>query len=112
VSDPSDTGVKLDPRDPFRGSPNPFRFTEAQRRALSTTTMLQKPPSAEARDQFLQLLERRKTIEGIPTDVLFTLEAVRQLAEQGNMVAEQLYWSERVRLGIDVPKTFHMPGGK
>lgn len=97
---------KLDPGDPFRGNPNPFRFTEAQRQALSTTTLLQKPPTDAAREEFAALLARRKTIEGIPTEILFTLEAIRQLAEQGNRVAEALYWSERVRLGIDTPKRF------
>lgn len=104
-----DTTRKLDPGDPFRGNPNPYRFSEQQRKALSTTMMLQKPPTEADFEAFQEILRRRKTIEGIPTDVLFTLEAIRQLAEQGNEVAKQLYWAERVRLGIDVPKRIVIP---
>lgn len=92
-------------------NPNPFRLSEAQRQALSDTLLLQKPPSAQARETFAELMRRRKTIEGIPVDVLFTLEAIRQQAEQGNKVAEWLYWRERERLGIDRPRSFHMGGG-
>lgn len=44
--------------------------------------------------------------EGIPMDVLITLEAIRQLADQGNLAAKWLYDRERRRLGIDRP-TFH-----
>jgi len=93
---------------PFR-NPNPFRLTEAQRQALSTTMMLQKPPDEGYANEFAAFMRRRKTIEGIPIDVLFTLEAIRMLAEQGNEVAKNLYWAERVRLGIDIPKSVQMP---
>lgn len=41
--------------------------------------------------------------EGIPVDVLMTLEALRQLAEQGNLAAKWLYDQQRVQLGIDRP---------
>ncbi len=44
-----------------------------------------------------------RRVEGIPLDVLMTLEAVRQLAEQGNLAAKWLYEQERERLGIDRP---------
>lgn len=95
--------------DPFQ-NPNPFRLTEAQRQALSDSILLQKPPDAAAAETFAELQRKVKTIEGIPVDVLFTLEAIRLQAEQGNKVAEWLYWRERIRLGIDVPKTIVMPG--
>ena len=39
--------------------------------------------------------------EGIPFDVLMTLEALRQLGEQGNRVAKKLYEEERLKFGID-----------
>lgn len=91
-------------------NPNPFRLTEAQRQALSDSIMLQKPPNAAAVESFAEFARMKKTIEGIPVDVLFTLEAIRLQAEQGNRVAEWLYWTERERLGIDVRRTFVMPG--
>lgn len=102
----ADASRKLDPRDPFRGNPNPMRFTPEQRANLNDRFLLQKPPTDGDFEAFAELMRRKKTIEGIPVDVLFTLEAIRQLAEQGNKVAERLYWTERVRLGIDVPKRF------
>lgn len=39
-------------------------------------------------------------VQGIGLDVLITLEAVRQLAEQGNKAAKWLYDEERKRLGL------------
>lgn len=93
---------------PFE-NPNPFRLTEQQRRRLSDSLLLQKPPDAPARETFEELSRRIKTIEGIPVDVLFTLEAIRLQAEQGNKVAEWLYWAERRRLGIDIPKRVIVP---
>lgn len=39
-------------------------------------------------------------IQGVPLDVLITLEAVRQLAEQGNKAAAWLYDTERKKLGL------------
>lgn len=85
-----------------------FRFTEEQRLALSTRHMVQRPPGEAAIASFAELAHRRKTIEGLPVDVLFTLEAIRLLADQGNEMAKRLYWSERVRLGIDTPRQFRL----
>ena len=42
--------------------------------------------------------------EGIPYDVLFALEALRQQAEQGNRFARFMYEYEREKLGIDRPR--------
>lgn len=83
----------------------PFTLTEQQRRAMQRRMALQQrlivqPP----RDG--QLLPDIKRIQGLPIDVLLTLEAMRQLAEAGNVVAGDLYAAERVRLGIDVPRHF------
>lgn len=48
--------------------------------------------------------------EGIPVDVMFALEAVRQQAEQGNRFAKWLYERECAELGIDVrPKSLILP---
>jgi hypothetical protein len=77
----------------------PLEFTEEQRRALSSRLMLQPPGTEMAR------LERSR-IEGIPADVLATLEAIKLLADQGNRVAQDLYMAERRRLGIDIPSRF------
>jgi hypothetical protein len=40
---------------------------------------------------------------GVPPDVLMTLEALRQLAEQGNLAAKWLYEEERAKFGISTP---------
>jgi hypothetical protein len=48
----------------------------------------------------------RRTAEGLPFDVLMALESIRQLAEQGNVVARTLYEMERERLGLDRPAIF------
>lgn len=98
-----------DQRNPF-DNPNPFRLTEEQRRRLSDSLLLQKPPNARARETFEELARKIKTIEGIPVDVLFTLEAIRLQAEQGNETAKWLYWRERERLGIDIPRRITLPG--
>lgn len=95
-------------RSPF-DNPNPFRLTEAQRKRLSDTLMLQKPPDEQSMATFAELVRRQKRLSSLPIDVLFTLEALRLLADQGNIVAQELYWSERVRLGIDIPKHVQMP---
>jgi hypothetical protein len=64
--------------------------------------MLQPPTEADA-GVVLAAASSTRTIEGVPVDVLITLESLRQLAEQGNLAAKWLYEEERVKLGIDRP---------
>lgn len=86
----------------------PFTLTEAQRKAIQRRMALQQrlivQPPRDGR-----MLPDIKRIQGLPLDVLLTLESMRLLAEAGNVVAADLYASERVRLGIDVPRHF-FPG--
>jgi hypothetical protein len=84
----------------------PFHFTEEQRQALSSRLIVQPPPSAAAVERHADIARQRKRIEGLPIDVLEALEALRLLAEQGNLVARELYSIERERLGIDRPLHF------
>lgn len=84
----------------------PFHFTPEQQRALSTRLIVQPPPTMSAIEAHQDLARQRKTIEGLPIDVLETLEAIRLLAEQGNQVAKELYEVEREKLGIDKPRHF------
>jgi hypothetical protein len=86
----------------------PFTLSEGQRKAMQRRMALQgrlilQPPANG------QMLPDMKRIQGLPLDVLVTLESLRQLAEAGNIVAGDLYASERRRLGIDVPRHF-FPG--
>jgi len=78
----------------------PLTLTEAQRRALSTRIMLQMPREVGRDDaKFIARLVE-KTLNGIPGDVLFTLDAIRLLADQGNVVAQELFEMEIERLGF------------
>jgi hypothetical protein len=54
------------------------------------------PPPVGTRDRG----EWDRTISGIPGDVLFTLENLRFLADQGNRVAAWLWEREVKRLGL------------
>lgn len=84
----------------------PFHFTPEQRAALSTRFIVQPPPSMDAVAAHAYLAKQRRTIEGIPIDVLECLEAIRLLAEQGNIAAEHLYLAECEKLGIERPRYF------
>lgn len=84
----------------------PMTFSEEERKALSTRLLVQPPPSLDAVRQHQLMADQIKRIEGLPIDVLETLEAIRMLAESGNRVAKELYEVERERLGIDVPRHF------
>lgn len=84
----------------------PIHFSEAERRALSTRLIVQPPASAREVERHQELARQRRRIEGLPIDVLETLDAIRVLADSGNKVAQELYMVEREKLGIDLPKTF------
>lgn len=90
-------GWRLNPRHVarvLRGRAVPQAPTEADRLAIQAAVAARGTSRSQS--------------EGIPFDVLMTLEALRQLAEQGNLAAKMIYDSERARLGIDRP-TFHGP---
>jgi hypothetical protein len=74
----------------------PLVLTEPQRRAMATRVMVQGPTTS-----IPELARSRRRIEGLPVDVLFALEALALLAEQGNDIAKKILADERVKLGID-----------
>lgn len=80
-----------------------WHLTPGQRlRVVRGRTMIQ-PPGPDDRQTVLanaRDMTRTGTGTGIPSDVLMTLEALRHLAEQGNIAAGWLYERERERLGI------------
>ncbi len=86
-----------------------LRLTPAVRRQLARRGRTVVVPPTPEQAASLREVEREghvRTVEGIPLDVLMTLEALRVLADQGNMLAAHIYERERRRLGIDRPM-FH-----
>jgi hypothetical protein len=79
-----------------------LHLTPAQRRiATGGRTLLQPPPPGMSLDG-----TRLPSSQGIPGDVLFALAALSDLADQGNLIARQLYEHERERLGITRGRIF------
>lgn len=77
-------------------NPNPLRLSKRDAlRLTGNRTLLQSPPAGVPLPDIAAM-----GAEGIPGDVLFLLENLRQLADQGNLVARQLYERERRRWGI------------
>jgi len=79
----------------------PLELTKRDALRLTRNRKILQPPVPGA--PLLAALTSRR-VEGIPLDVLLTLEALRQLGEQGNVIAMRIYDAERMRLGIDRPK--------
>jgi len=83
-----------------------FYLTPHQRAHLQTRLMLQGPANATP----TEIAAHQRTIEGflngLPGDVLFTLDSLRLLADQGNEVAEYLLDRETQRLGLTRPKHY------
>ncbi len=84
----------------------PLYLTDEQKRRIANRVMLQKPAGMSERE----LAAWRRGIEGvfngIPGDVLFTLDSLRLLAEQGNRVAADLFDYESERLGFTRARQF------
>lgn len=93
---PSDRDLDLEERERV------WRLNLRQRaRVVRGRGMVQAPTEEQAR--VIRAAMAAGKAEGIPFDVLMTLEAIRQLAEQGNLAAKVLYEEERKKLGIDKP---------
>lgn len=58
-----------------------------------------RPPSPDEQ-AVVDAIAGHGPIQGVPLDVLITLEAVRQLADQGNKAAKWLYETEKRKLGL------------
>lgn len=77
----------------------PLTLSERQQRLMESRGIQRMQP----RPAHIAPLNLR-AVEGIPGDVLFALEALRQQAEQGNQFAKFMYEQERESLGIDRPR--------
>ena len=80
-----------------------WHFNLRQRARIVQGREMLQPPTPDDAGVVRAASLSTKTVEGIPVDVLMTLESLRQLAEQGNLAAKWLYEEERVKLGIDRP---------
>lgn len=77
-----------------------FTLTEHQRVHIANRLMLQLPNDTPVRELAAFRASIEKAVNGIPGDVLFALETLRLLADQGNVVARDLFDDEVERLGL------------
>lgn len=75
----------------------PFVLSPELRARMATRIQVAVPTGPDD----LADIDRRKRIEGLPVDVLITLEGLAMLAERGNLLAAELLVEERRKLGID-----------
>ncbi len=80
----------------------PLTLNDRQRRLMESRGIQRVQPRAEGAAP----IRLHHTINGIPEDVLFALEALASLAEQGNDVARFVYEHELESLGITRPRIF------
>jgi hypothetical protein len=83
----------------------PLELTEAQRRALSTRLMAKAPADLSPRQIAAVRHDFDRKVRGLPGDVVMALDSLRMLAEQGNIVAADLFDSESAKLGLTRPTT-------
>lgn len=70
-------------------------------RVVRGRTMIQPPTEEDAKIVRANALAR--PVNGIPVDVLMTLQALRDLADQGNLAAKWLYEEESRKFGLTSP---------
>lgn len=85
----------------------PFELTEAQARAFSTRLMLQRPElfGISEREQKRIAAELDRRVKGLPPGAFMALDALRLLADQGNVTAAFLFDHESEKLGLTRPMT-------
>lgn len=83
-------------------------LTEQQRRMLSTRLMLQAPTTLSPRQLAAVRRDLDSRVAGLPPGAFMALDALRLLADQGNVVAADLFDSESRKLGLTRP--FHTFG--
>lgn len=81
----------------------PLTLNEGQRRLLSNKLMLQLPTGIGPRELASVRRDMDRVISGLPGDVFMALDALRLLADQGNVIAADLFDSECRRLGLTRP---------
>jgi hypothetical protein len=84
-------------------------LTAHQRAHLANRVMLQGPKGLNEREIAAWRRGLEQTFNGIPGDVLFTLDSLRLLADQGNKVAATLFDAESDRLGFTRARHY-LPG--
>lgn len=80
-----------------------LKLSEKHRRLLSTRLMLQAPTGLTPRQVKAVADDLDKRIKGLPPGAFMALDALRLLAEQGNLVADTLFDQESARLGLTRP---------
>lgn len=94
------------------GSGGPgLHLTEHQRMHIANRLMLQLPDGLTEAQIIAHRRFLEQTFNGIPGDVLFTLDAIRLLADQGNKIAADLFDEESEKLGL-TRKSFFGPEGR
>lgn len=81
-------------------------LTAHQRAHLENRVMLQGPKNLSPAEVAAFRAGIHKLFNGIPGDILFTLDSLRLLADQGNAVAADLFDSEVKRLGLTRARHF------
>lgn len=83
--------------------PQGFVLPEHARKAFSSRMMLQ-APSGLTPDQIARVRrDLDSVVKGIPQDVFMVLDSLRLLADQGNLLARDLFDHESARLGLTRP---------
>jgi hypothetical protein len=75
-------------------------FTPEQRRQLATRLMLQAPRDLSPRQIKAVADDLDRRVRGLPPGAFMALDALRLLADAGNVVAEDLFIHESQRLGL------------
>lgn len=75
-------------------------LTPHQRAHLANRIMLQSPVDVSPAEIAAHQRGLDRSLNGIPGDILFALDALRLLADQGNVVARDLFQMEIERMGL------------
>lgn len=82
-------------------------LSEKHRRLLSTRLMLQAPTNLTPKQIKNIATDLDRRIRGLPPGAFMALDALRLLADQGNLVADTLFDMESEKLGLTRPfRTF------
>jgi hypothetical protein len=84
----------------------PLILTDEQKRQVANRLMIQPPGSEHDLADFQRYMREVGRIADFPADVLLTLQVLVDLAEQGNVIAGQVYMRECAELGITFPRRF------
>lgn len=80
-----------------------LQLTEQQRKQLSTRLMIQAPKDLTPRQIANIARDLDSRVKGLPPGAFMALDALRVLADAGNIVADTLFDQETERLGLTRP---------